>query len=66
MAVHAGTLVRPARLDPGPILTVCLAPDCSTLTLGGTCVDHDPRDLPTYPRGRPFVRVTSSLQGMSA
>lgn len=39
----------------GPMLTVCPVPGCSTLTMGGTCVVHDPPVQVTFPRGRPYV-----------
>lgn len=39
----------------GPLLTVCPVPGCSTLTMGGTCVEHDPPVKTTFPRGRPYV-----------
>ena len=30
-------------------------PGCSTLTMGGTCVEHDPPVTVTFTRGRPYV-----------
>ena len=39
-----------------PMLSVCPAPGCSTLTMGGTCVEHDPPVAATFPRGRPSHR----------
>lgn len=39
----------------GPLLTVCPVPGCSTLTMGGTCVEHDPPVKTTFPRGRPYI-----------
>ncbi|HEY7179728.1 MAG TPA: hypothetical protein VH305_11170 [Gaiella sp.] len=38
----------------GPMLEVCPAPGCSALTMGGTCVEHDPPLETTFPRGRPY------------
>jgi hypothetical protein len=50
----------PPQREHGPMLTACSAPGCSTLTMGGTCVEHDPPVSATYPRGRPYVaRLTS-------
>lgn len=37
-----------------PMLTVCPVPGCTTLTMGGTCVEHDAPVTVTFPRGRPF------------
>ncbi len=56
MEAPAVTLSRPRAVLSSSILTMCSAPGCRVLTMGGTCVDHDPRDLHVYPRGRPFVR----------
>ena len=39
-----------------PMLSVCPAPGCRRLTMGGTCVEHDAPVTVTFPRGRPFVR----------
>ncbi len=39
----------------GPLLVFCSVPGCSTLTMGGTCVEHDPPRRTTFPRGRPYV-----------
>ncbi len=39
----------------GSLLSVCPAPGCTTLTMGGTCVAHDPPVTVTFTRGRPFV-----------
>ena len=57
MKSHAAALrgrsqsaVRAAR----SLLAVCTIPGCSTMTMGGTCVDHDAPSLVVYPRGRPF------------
>lgn len=57
MAMHAEPFVRESRTGSASILTVCPAPGCRALTLGGTCVNHDPVEMPVYPRGRPFVRI---------
>ncbi len=37
------------------MLQQCPEPGCGALTLGGTCVAHDPMFVPTYARGRPLV-----------
>lgn len=41
------------------MLRVCEAPGCRTITLGGTCVEHDPEELidREHAFGRPFSRV---------
>ena len=41
----------------GPMLSMCPAPECTALTMGGTCVAHDPPVTTTFQRGRPFVSV---------
>ncbi len=57
MGVHADSPVSPMVVGRSPLLTYCSVPDCRTLTLGGTCVAHDPLDPPAYARGVPFVRA---------
>jgi hypothetical protein len=37
------------------MLSVCPEPGCTTLTMGGTCVAHDPPVTVTFTRGRPYV-----------
>ena len=50
-------LVRSLGHSHGPMLAPCSVPGCSTLTMGGTCVEHDlPVDV-VFPRGRPYVPV---------
>lgn len=45
----------PAWLRPrGSMLSECPVPGCTTLTMGGTCVAHDPPVTATFERGRPF------------
>ena len=41
------------------MLRVCEEPGCTTITLGGTCVAHDPEELTDreHPLGRPFARA---------
>ena len=39
----------------GSMLSVCTEPGCSTLTMGGTCVEHDPPVTVMFARGRPYV-----------
>jgi hypothetical protein len=39
----------------GPMLSVCVIPGCGTLTMGGTCVEHDAPLPVTFPRGRAHV-----------
>ena len=47
-------LMNRARVR-GPMLHVCPAPGCSTITMGGTCVEHDAPVTTVFPRGRPYV-----------
>jgi len=51
--------VRVARA----LLSSCSAPGCTTLTMGGTCVEHDAPSVVVYPRGRPYppLRTVSSV-----
>ena len=42
------------------MLSVCPEPGCTTLTMGGTCVAHDPPVKATFTRGRPFVAETAA------
>ncbi|HEX5583898.1 hypothetical protein [Gaiella sp.] len=44
-----------------PLLTPCSAPGCSTLTMGGTCVEHDVPVTTIFPRGRPYVAQPETL-----
>ena len=44
----------------GSMLVVCSAPGCTTLTMGGTCVAHDPPVIATFARGRPYVPKTAA------
>lgn len=43
---------------PYGLLSVCPVPGCSMMTMGGTCVAHDPPVERVFPRGRPFVVVS--------
>jgi hypothetical protein len=45
----------------GPMLSACLTAGCTTLTMGGTCVEHDPPASVTFPRGRPYVAVQAHV-----
>ncbi len=38
----------------GSLLESCSTPGCTTLTMGGTCVEHDVPAGVVFPRGRPF------------
>jgi hypothetical protein len=51
--------IRVMSLDVphGPMLVTCSFPGCSTLTMGGTCVEHDAPVAVIFPRGRPYVPV---------
>jgi hypothetical protein len=44
-----------------PLLAVCPVPGCGTLTMGGTCVKHDPPQAMTFPRGRPHRPVEGDI-----
>jgi len=44
----------------GSMLSVCTEPGCSTLTMGGTCVEHDPPVTVTFARGRPYVTTAAA------
>lgn len=51
---------RKRAFDPqpestAPMLSSCVTPGCSTLTMGGTCVEHDVPLSIVFPRGRPHV-----------
>jgi hypothetical protein len=39
----------------GPMLAVCPVLGCSTITMGGTCVEHDQPITTVFPRGRPYA-----------
>lgn len=39
----------------GPMLSICSVPGCTTLTMGGTCVEHDEPVTASFVRGRPYV-----------
>jgi hypothetical protein len=64
--------VSHGRRVHGAMLSVCTAPGCTALTMGGTCVAHDAPVTVVFPRGRPYrsqcvaspevVRVGSILQ----
>jgi hypothetical protein len=65
--VLAAQEVPPMRLSPvvdqvrrghrlrGGMLSVCTEPGCTMLTMGGTCVAHDPPVTMVFPRGRPYT-----------
>ncbi|HET6683616.1 MAG TPA: hypothetical protein VFG75_07955 [Gaiella sp.] len=38
-----------------PMLAVCPVLGCSTITMGGTCVEHDEPVTTVFPRGRPYA-----------
>jgi len=42
-----------------PLLVPCSSPGCVTLTMGGTCVEHDAPVLVDFPRGRPYPAPTT-------
>ncbi len=38
--------------EPSSMLSPCVTPGCNTLTMGGTCVEHDAPVETVFPRGR--------------
>jgi hypothetical protein len=44
----------------GSMLAVCPVPGCTTVTMGGTCVAHDPPVTVTFERGRPYTAPVST------
>jgi hypothetical protein len=50
-------LITSYSFTHGPLLATCSFPGCSTLTMGGTCVEHDVPVEMVFPRGRPYVPV---------
>lgn len=44
-----------ARVGDTQMLSVCVIPGCGSLTMGGTCVEHDVPVSIVFPRGRPYV-----------
>jgi hypothetical protein len=52
-----GNLATSMQVRHGPMLTSCSYAGCSTLTMGGTCVEHDAPVQLIFPRGRPFEPV---------
>ncbi len=63
MEVHAGPSAPVRGFESSSILAVCPEPHCGQLTMGGTCVRHDPLEVPVYPRGRPFERTDTRAGG---
>jgi hypothetical protein len=45
----------------GPMLDVCPVAGCSTITMGGTCVEHDAPVTTVFPRGRPYPGKPDTL-----
>ena len=37
------------------MLTICSEPGCSTLVMGGRCVEHERRPTRVFVRGRPLL-----------
>jgi len=45
-----------------PMLRICNRPGCETLTLGLSCVAHEPAVTPSvFVRGRPYPRAAEEL-----
>jgi hypothetical protein len=62
---QAAALVQDVLLERirarGPLVVPCSVPGCSTLTMGGTCVEHDVPVTKVFPRGRPFTVVPEAF-----
>jgi hypothetical protein len=41
------------------MLTICSEPGCSTLVMGGRCLEHERRPVREFVRGRPLVTATA-------
>jgi hypothetical protein len=69
-AVHQAVVLDEAlvaRTRPrGSMLVVCPVPGCGTLTMGGTCVAHDPPVAIKFARGRPYMPKTAATFGTGA
>jgi hypothetical protein len=37
------------------MLTICSEPGCSTLVMGGRCLEHERRPIREFVRGRPLI-----------
>ena len=55
-------LTTPSRRPHGPLLMPCSAPGCATLTMGGTCVEHDVPMVVDFPRGRPYQSASNEVR----
>ena len=40
------------------MLTICSEPGCSTLVMGGRCLEHERRPTRVFVRGRPLISAT--------
>ena len=56
---------RPVSATVGltQMLSVCVIPGCSRLTMGGTCVEHDSPVSIVFPRGRPYAVPAEPVTG---
>lgn len=46
-----------------PIATQCLAPDCTTMTIGPFCIEHEPVTVPrAFTRGRPAATAPPAAE----
>ena len=43
------------------MLTTCSVPGCSTLVMGGRCLEHEALPSRVFVRGRPFVSGAQTL-----
>ena len=44
------------------MLTICTEPGCTTLVMGGRCVEHESPQTHVFVRGRPFGSGTSARE----
>jgi hypothetical protein len=51
---------EPQPDEPSSMLSPCVTPGCGTLTMGGTCVEHDPPRQIVFPRGRPYAPTAAA------
>jgi hypothetical protein len=42
------------------MLTICTEPGCTTLVMGGRCVEHEPSQTRLFVRGRPFKQLAGA------
>ena len=40
------------------MLTICSEPGCSTIVMGGRCLEHERRPIREFVRGRPLISAS--------